>query len=144
MLSIEEYTEMVKKDLEIDPELLDVESLKTSTLHGKYISFLIAHSKRLRASQRDKKKLVRELTEYYSGRAEKDVYDRKGDFSLKILKPDMEMYIESDTEYLELQRRIDEDEEIIKFLESTVRHINGRNYAIKNAIDWRRFSNGLN
>lgn len=143
-MTLEDYTIMIKKDIEMDTMLLDTESLRTSTLHGKYIEFLTQHSKKLRECHRNKKKLVRELTEYYSGRAEKDVYTKKGDFNFKVLKQDMEMYIESDKEYLELEEKIDYHEEAVKLLEATLRHINARNYAIKNAIEWRRFSAGLN
>lgn len=143
-MDIETLKNMVTEDCKVDNTLLDSESLKTPNIHAKYMNFLLDEGILMKKFVRQKKELERALTEYYAGRADESMYERKGQFNLKVLKTDIKDYVESDCEYLELQEKIDLCEEKIKYLEQIIRQINNRNFAIKNAIDWRRFSNGLN
>ena len=61
---------------------------------------------------------------------------------LKILRQDIERYVESDKEVIQLSLRIAYHESMAKYLEDIVKQINGRNYIIKNIIDWAKFTNG--
>ena len=142
-MNLDELKSSVKADMKIDPTLLDSESLNTPVLHGKYMTILLdrgIHLKRLLSRQ---KMLRKELFEYYSGKAPDEVYKRKGDFNMRLLKTQIGDYIESDPEWVELQTEIDTTEEVVKFVEGVMKMINNRGFAIKNAIDWRRFSAGM-
>ena len=143
-MNIDELKAMVAVDSKINPEDLDAESLHTSVLHGRYMSIMLDEGVNLRRLKGEMAKLRRELWAYYTGTADDHVYYRKGEFNVRLLKADVEKYIESDEEYLALKDKIDVSEEVVKFLEGVIRNINGRNYAIKNSIDWQRFKNGLN
>ena len=80
---------------------------------------------------------------YYSGRADPEVYKEKP-FQIMVLKQDLPMYIDSDPEIQALQTKIKYYEEMMIFLEKVIVMINNRGYQIKNAIDWQRFTQGLN
>ena len=87
------------------------------------------------------KTLIREKFEYYTGKAEPEVY-QENPFDLKILKQDLALYMDSDPEIQLLQTRINYYEEIIYFLEKVLSCINNRGFQIKNSIDWQRFMQG--
>ena len=90
----------------------------------------------------DLKQLNRRKFEYYAGRGSVEDY-KEEPFDLKVLKSDLPMYIESDSQVKELQMKIDMYEIIIEYLESVIRMINNRSYQIKNAIEWKSFIEGI-
>jgi hypothetical protein len=64
-------------------------------------------------------------------------------FSLKVLKSDLNYYLESDDHIAELQLKIDYQKEKVTFLDSIIKQLNGRSWEIKNAIEWNKFINGM-
>ena len=64
-------------------------------------------------------------------------------FPLKILKTDIDKYLESDDELIELSHRVDYQKEKIDYLESTIKELNTRHWKIRNAIEWKKFVNGV-
>ena len=64
-------------------------------------------------------------------------------FQLKVLKQDLDRYIESDTEVSREYDRIAFQEEKVDFLQATLKSITARQWDIKNAIEWRKFVNGI-
>ena len=64
-------------------------------------------------------------------------------FSLKILKTDIDKYLESDDELITLSHRVDYQKEKIDYLESIIKELNTRHWKIRNAIEWKKFVNGV-
>jgi hypothetical protein len=62
---------------------------------------------------------------------------------LKILRQDLDKYIQSDKEIISLSLKIALHEERANYLENIVRHINNRNFIIKNMIDFMKFQSGV-
>ena len=79
--------------------------------------------------------------EYYTGKADPQVYAEKP-FDLKILRTDIDKYLESDTELQKAKQKVDYLETTVDFLGRTIRLIANRGFTIKNAIDWRKFTSG--
>ena len=79
--------------------------------------------------------------EYYTGKAPAEVYAEKP-FDLKILRTDIDKYLESDTELQRSKQKFDYLESTVDFLDRTIRLIANRGFTIKNAIDWRKFTSG--
>ena len=84
---------------------------------------------------------IKNKWEYYSGRSDAKVY-REKPFDLKILKADVQQYIESDEEWVKANQKVKYLETIVDFLDRTLRQISNRTFTIKNAIDWRKFTSG--
>ena len=63
-------------------------------------------------------------------------------FQFKLLKADIEQYIDADDDVIDSKRSFALQEEKVEFLESVVKSLTNRGYLIKNAIDWKRFSEG--
>lgn len=65
-------------------------------------------------------------------------------FNLKILKQDVDMYIESDDEVVAIDSKLFLQQEKVDFLQETVKAINNMQWHIRDAIAWRKFINGMN
>ena len=63
-------------------------------------------------------------------------------FPFKLLKNDIEAYIHADEEVIKNKFKIMMSEEKVNYLESIIKTLNNRNFLIKNAIDWRKFTSG--
>ena len=63
-------------------------------------------------------------------------------FNLKIMRSDVDKYIEADEEWIKANQKVKYLETIVDFLDRTLRQISNRTFTIKNAIDWRKFTSG--
>ena len=140
-MTFDELQALADKDLKINDTELDLESLKTPQLHNKYMKFHNQYTNLLKKAEQDLARLTREKWEYYTGKADPSVYQVKP-FNLKILKQDVDKYIESDEEWIKANQKVKYLETIIDFLDRTLRQITNRTFTIKNAIDWRKFTSG--
>lgn len=142
-MDIEELQNEIEKDFKIDDALLDIESLKTPQLHSKYMKHYTKFNLLYKKTEADYKIKLREKWEYYSGKADAKVYKEKP-FSLKVLKQDLPMYIESDEEIIRLSQKMEYLKTILDLLDRSIKMLGNRGFQIKNAIDWRKFLEGSN
>ena len=140
-MTLEELQSQADKDLVIDDTELDTESLRTPTLHNKYLQYYNKFNLLLKKSQWEERTLQREKWEYYTGKSDPSVYKEKP-FDLKVLKNDVHIYINADEDIQKVQAKIVYQEAIVNYLEQILRMINNRSFTIKNAIEWRRFTSG--
>jgi len=140
-MDLEELQKQAERDLSIDDLQLDIESLKTPNLHGKYLQYYNRFTLLHKKAKSDLKVLTREKWEYYMGKADPEVYQAKP-FDLKVLKQDVPMYLDSDPDIVTAQQKIDYYECIVHYLEQILRSLNNRTFQIKNAIEWKKFVEG--
>jgi|TARA_Y100001951_G_C11153831_1_gene190751 hypothetical protein len=141
MITLDDVQHEWTIDSKIDPELLDEESIKIPQLHSKYLKYLSDVKLLKIKKEMEYKVLLREKFEYYTGKADEEVYKEKP-FDLKILKQDLSLYMESDTDIQALLARINYYEEIMFFLDKVLHCLNNRGFQIKNSIDWQKFMQG--
>ena len=140
-MTLEELQEQVDKDLKINDTELDLESLKTPQLHNKYLKHYNNFKLLLTRAESDYKILKRVKWEYYTGKSSPDVYKQKP-FNLKIMKSDIDKYLESDEELIKAKQKIDYLETVVNYLDRTLKIIGGRDWQIRNSIEWRKFTSG--
>ena len=140
-MDLETLQEQVDKDLKINDTELDLESLKTPQLHNKYMKHYTKFKLMLTKAETDYSQLKRIKWEYYTGKADASVYAEKP-FDLKVLRTDVDKYIESDEELIKAKQKREYLSTIVDYLDRTIRQISNRGFTIKNAIDWRRFTSG--
>jgi len=139
-MNLEKIEEMWAKDSErfFDhrelPELLANDSMETPRLHAKYLQFINQFKLMLSEAEVKRKVLLREKFEYYSGKAPATVYKEKP-FALKVLKGDLNMYIDSDPDLTRAQQKIDYLETCINCIDRILKQIDSRGFAIKNTIE---------
>jgi len=140
-MTLEELQILADKDLKLNDTELDLESLKTPQLHNKYLKELTKFKLLLAKADSEYKILRRNKWEYYTGKANPQVYVDKP-FDLKILKTDIDKYLEADEDLIQSLLKVRYLESVVEFLDRTLRQITNRTFTIKNAIDWRKFTSG--
>ena len=143
-MKFEEIQKLWSGDCEIDETELSQESVKIPQLHNKYLILFHDERLRLRTMKFDHSKLLKVKREYYSGRmdeTELEAYDWEP-FQYKLLKADVQEYIDADDDIIEGKKKLSLQEEKVEYLESVVKSLSTRGYLIKNAIDWKRFTEG--
>ena len=140
-MDLEQLQELADKDLKINDTELDLESLKTPQLHNKYMKHLTKFKLLLTRAEDDLRTIRLFKWEYYTGKSDQQVYQQKP-FNLKILKQDVDKYIEADEEIQKATQKVKYLETVVDFLDRTIRQVSNRTFTIKNAIDWRKFTSG--
>jgi len=140
-MDLEQLQELADKDLKINDTELDLESLKTPQLHNKYMKHYTKFKLLLTRSEDELKSLKRFKWEYYTGKANPEVYKEKP-FDLKIMRTDIDKYLESDEDIQRLSQKVSYLTTVVDFLDRTLRQITNRTFTIKNAIEWKRFTSG--
>ena len=140
-MDLEQLQELADKDLKINDTELDLESLKTPQLHNKYMKHITKFKLLLTRAEDDLRTIRLFKWEYYTGKSDPQVYQQKP-FNLKILKQDVDKYIEADEEIQKATQKVKYLETVVDFLDRTIRQISNRTFTIKNAIDWRKFTSG--
>ena len=113
-MDLEQLQDLAEKDLKINDTELDLESLKTPQLHNKYLKFLNKWKLLQTKANIDYYKLRKEKWEYYTGKAPQQVYAERP-FNLKILKTDIDKYMESDDELVKLKSKVEYIQTVIDF-----------------------------
>ena len=140
-MTLEELQEQVDKDLKINDTELDLESLKTPQLHNKYLKHYNNFKLLMTRAESDYKILKRVKWEYYTGKASPEVYKQKP-FNLKIMKSDLDKYLDSDEDLIKSKQKIEYLETVVNYLDRTLKIIGGRDWQIRNSIEWRKFTSG--
>lgn len=144
-MNLSEIKIMVVEDIEFDETELDKESLRIPQLHNKYLVFLTDEKIMLEKYQQELRVLVRKKWLYYTGKmSEEELTENDWEpFGLNILKSDVDKFLESDTLILRSRAIVRMQEEKINYLDSVVKSINGRQWNIRAAIDWMKFTHGI-
>ena len=140
-MTLEELQDQASKDLAIDETQLDIESLSTPTLHSKYLKIYSTYALMLKKEEGDYSKLHVKKWLFFTGKADPEEY-KDQDFQLKVLRQDVDKFIDADDLIIKQRQKIEYLKQICKFCEDTLRMINNRGFQIKNAIDWTKFTGG--
>jgi hypothetical protein len=143
-MKIEEILENWKSDVEIDRTELGDEALKIPKLHHKYYQLLVSEKLILRKLDSELKQLKLDKYEFLTQGPNEETKDKGWRLPPKgmILKGDIPMYLEADQDIINISLRIGMQQEKIELLDSVIKSIMNRNFVIKNAIDWQKFTMG--
>ena len=140
-MTLEELQDIVEKKLKINDTELDLEALKTPQLHNEFLKHYNKFKLMKTKASAELATIKLHKWEYYTGKADPMVYQQKP-FNLKILKQDVDKYIEADEDYQKIKQKVDYLETFVDFLDRTIRQIQNRGFLIKDAIEWRKFTSG--
>ena len=142
-MTLEELKQESYKDLPVkNVENIDQESFYNQEIKAKWLDYKSRFELLLARSKGDYQVLYREKWEYYGGKADAKVYAAKP-FDLKVLKTDLQIYISSDSDIIELSNKIAYLETTIKFIDGVIKSIDNRGWDIKHAITWKQFEAGM-
>ena len=140
---LETIQEMWEKDAKIDRDNLHDESLNIPSLHAKYFQIYNTIFLLRKKAEQQRKNIRHERYEYFSGKADPDVYIQNP-FPKKIRDKDtMTKYLDADEKLSNASLKIEYYETMLTYLESILKVIQNRTYQIKNAIEFMRFNAGM-
>jgi len=144
-MDIETLRNMVKADIGIDETDLNSESLKTPQLHNKYLVMHENSKLELEKLSFQEKVMKRDKWLYYSGKMGDDDLKRNNwdPFEHVILKTDIPMFLDSDIEMQQIRAKISLQTSVVSYLEQVIKIITGRQWNIKSAIEWIKFTQGV-
>jgi hypothetical protein len=142
-IDLDTIQKMWEKDSKIDMDNLHTESTNIPALHAKYFELYNTIILLKKKAEQQKRNIRHERYEYYSGKADPDVYI-EDPFPKKIRDKDtMQKYLDADEKLSTVNLKLDYYETMLVYLESILKVIQNRTYQIKNAIEFMRFSAGL-
>ena len=135
--------DMWEKDAKIDRDNLHDESLNIPSLHAKYFHIYNTIFLLRKKAEQQRKNIRHERYEYFSGKADPDVYIQNP-FPKKIRDKDtMTKYLDADEKLSNASLKIEYYDTMLTYLESILKVIQNRTYQIKNAIEFMRFNAGM-
>ena len=143
-MTLDDIRKEIERDVRLDETALDIESLKIPQLHSKYLNFLMDERLLLAKITSDYDTTLRIKWEYYTGKMSQEQLTAHGwePFALRVLRNDLDLYLNSDADISKARQRVVYQKEKISLLEEIVKELNNRHWKIRNAIDWRKFVNG--
>ena len=131
------------EDSKIDMDNLHTESLNIPMLHAKYFDLYNNIVLLKKKAEQQKKNIRHERYEYFSGKADPEVYI-ENPFPKKIRdKETMQKYLDADNKLSNVSLKVEYYDTMLNYLESILKVIQNRTYQIKNAIEFIRFQSGL-
>ena len=140
-MKIDDIKTQLDKDKKIDHTQLDAESLKIPEQAVKYQQ--MAHDEALRLRFLEKEYNVARYNRwmYYMGKADPEVYDKEP-FDHKVLKSDINIFLDSDLILNEIQDRIMAQTEKLKLVVEAGKVMQNKSFNIKNALEHQKFMGG--
>lgn len=143
-MHLNDIKKQVEEDMPIDDTELDVASVNIPQLHNKYLNIFTDEKLAMHKIRGDLHRMIKLKWEYYTGKLDQETLKLHGwePFQLKILRQDLDIYMDSDDDVLKLRDKLTYQEEKVNYLEATLKAINNRQWNIRSAIEWRKFING--
>jgi len=144
-MKLTEIQELWKKDCEIDRADLGGASVGVPRLHAKYLAILTNTRLSVRKNEADYLRLRRLKYRYYRGELSvQELRELGWDQYLlnKPLKNELEEFIESDEDIIQIKDKIEYLKTVLYQLEQIIRSINSRTWDVKTAMEWTRFVGG--
>ena len=143
MIDLDTLQKMWEEDSAIDRDNLHEESLKIPALHAKYFELYNTIFLLRKKAEQQRKNIRHERYEYFSGKADPEVYV-ENPFGKKIRDKDtMTKYLDADEKLSNASLKIDYYDTMLTYIESILKMVQNRTYQIKNAIEFMRFNSGL-
>ena len=142
-IDLDSIQEMWEKDSKIDPDNLHTESLNIPSLHAKYFELYNTVFLLRKKAEQQRKNIRHERYEYFSGKADPDVYVENPFPKTISAELRMTKYLDADEKLSNANLKIDYYDTMLVYLESILKVVQNRTYQIKNAIEFMRFNSGL-
>ena len=140
--SLENMMKEVDHDLKLDKSDLMRESIRTPYLYSKYLKYWTMCGLACSKIQKEYDILYKERWEYYNGKATDEVY-KEEPFDTKVLRADVPIYLKADPKLAKVEEKLEYFKMRVDFLEKTLSNIEKRQWNIKNAIEWKKFQEGV-
>ena len=134
---------MWENDSKMDIDNLHTESLNIPIIHAKYFDMYNTITLLKKKAEQQKKNIRHERYEYYTGKADPEIYV-EDPFPKKVRDKDaLQKYLDADTKLSQISLKVEYYDVMLNYIDSILKQIFQRNYQIKNVIDYQKFASGL-
>jgi hypothetical protein len=132
------------KDSQLDFSRPDAELRNIPLLHSKYWQIYTSERQRYMLVKQEYDALKRAKTDWYTGRMSDEELKERGwaPQGLRIVRQECDSYLAADTDITTLSGKLEVQKMKLDFLEDAIKHINNRNFVLRNYIEYLKFSNG--
>ena len=142
-IDLDTIQKMWEQDSKMDMDNLHTESLNIPILHAKYYNLYNELLLLRKRADQQKRNIRHERYEYYSGKADPEVY-QEDPFPKKIRDKDtLQKYLDSDERLSQSSLKVEYYDVMLSYIENILKMIHNRTYQIKNSIEFMRFQSGL-
>lgn len=145
-MNLDKLQEEWNKDTQLNHRELDMEALKTSVLHRKYLDLLIFYKTKIAKLDQDFLIMKGIRSRYFSGQCTKEELTefQWEQYQYKTpLKSELERLLETDSILLRIKERSLHYTMCFEYTEEVMRSIRSRSYDIKTAVEWKKFQAGI-
>jgi len=145
-MTLEDLMNLWAEDSVIDDNHLGEASTATPVLHAKWVQILVQYKLKLTKLNGDYYRMRKNKFRYYRGEMSREELTELGWTQwqgVKPLKNEMDEFLQGDNDLLMLKQKVEYIQVVIDFLESVMRQINSRTYAIRDGIEWKKFLRGM-
>lgn len=144
-MKLEDIRAAVEKDIAIDKTELGDESANIPQLHNKYLNMFHDERLMLQKLTANYKMLRKTKWEWMTGKLSQEQLEQLGwePFQTRIMRQDLQLYMDADPQLNETESRIALQQEKVDYLESVLKGISQRHWVIRNALEWRKFTQGI-
>jgi hypothetical protein len=144
-MTLNDIKKMVEDDVLIDNTSLDHEASVVPQQHNKYLCILSDEKLVLAKFETDLNVLKRNKWLYYSGKLSEEQLHNLGwePFELALIRQDLDKFIDSDKDVIQLELKVTMQKEKVNYLESVVKIISNKIWSIRASIEWIKFTQGV-
>jgi hypothetical protein len=143
MDTIEKILESWEKDSVIDQTEPSKELIRIPILHSKYLNILTKSKLASKKAQFDYVQMKKKKWEYYNGKmSEDELKDIGWEPFPFVLKSDINLYLESDSDLINLLKKKIIHDEIVSVSEAILSELKSRTFQLRDFISWERFIGG--
>lgn len=144
-MTLNDIKKMVEDDVLIDNTSLDHEASIVPQQHNKYLCILSDEKLVLAKFESDLNIMKRNKWLYYSGKlSHEQLKELEWEpFELAIIRQDLDRFIESDKDIIQLDLKLTMQKEKVTYLESVVKLISNKIWSIRASIEWIKFTQGV-
>ena len=141
--NLEQTKAEMEEDSKITANLYD-ESLRQINLHSKWIIKLSNAKKEYRQLKQNKDSVYLKLWKFYQQKMSQSFQTQYiVGFSEKVLKSDVDKYIEADEAWVKIKETVQNQYALVELIEGMMEGVKQRGFAIKHAIEYKKFQAGL-
>lgn len=143
-MTLEDIQEKWSKCININIGDLGGETANIPIIHNKFYNIYINEGLKLKKIKFEYSSLKKLKMQYFNGSIDDDELKEKNwkPFQLKVLKSDIDMYIQADEDIQNILIRIALQETKVNLLESIIKQIRDRGFHIKTILEWEKFRVG--
>ena len=134
-MKLEDLQQELDEDLILDHTKLEYESGKNPVLYGKWLRHYSDCKRQILKYDIKKRQAIKEKLDYYTGRSDEVSM-------VRYEKSEMKTVLSADDEILKVDTTLQYWNILLDFCSSAMEAIKGKGFAIKNAIEIRKFEAG--